>query len=297
MAVQIAHASIDERGKISGGAAGDQTGKEVCIRAWYSKPWQYIIRCKNEAMREKIAHAMECACANNKIGYDQNQRNTLLTHARKVNYNPAKVTTKCETDCSALVSLACIYAGIPETTLVVNGNSATTSTLRSRLTSTKKFEVLASDKYTSAPDYLLRGDILLKEGSHVAVSINNGSKISSSTSSKIPNTDTSKPKSHKYTQKQFIKDVRSATGLTTAGIADSITLNKLVTVSKNKNSKHKIVIPIQKYLNSSGYNCGVVDGIYGSKTRNAVISFQKKNNLTADGIIGKNTWKKLLKIS
>ena len=37
MAVKIGHASIDERGKISGGKAGDQTGKEVCIRDWYNK--------------------------------------------------------------------------------------------------------------------------------------------------------------------------------------------------------------------------------------------------------------------
>ena len=32
--IRLAHASIDENGKVSGGAAGDQTGKEVCIRSW-----------------------------------------------------------------------------------------------------------------------------------------------------------------------------------------------------------------------------------------------------------------------
>ena len=30
--IKIGHASIDENGKITGGKAGDQTGKEVCIR-------------------------------------------------------------------------------------------------------------------------------------------------------------------------------------------------------------------------------------------------------------------------
>ena len=29
----IAHASLDEHGNIKGGNAGDQTGKEVCIRS------------------------------------------------------------------------------------------------------------------------------------------------------------------------------------------------------------------------------------------------------------------------
>ena len=38
------------------------------------------------------------------------------------------------------------------------------------------------------------------------------------------------------------------------------------------------------------------DGIFGSETLHAVISFQKKHNLFADGIIGIDTWKKLLKI-
>ena len=43
----IIHASINEQGKISGGQLGDQTGKEVCIRSWYSKPWSYVITAKD----------------------------------------------------------------------------------------------------------------------------------------------------------------------------------------------------------------------------------------------------------
>ena len=35
MAVLIGHASINEKGKVTGGKKGDQTGKEVCIRTWY----------------------------------------------------------------------------------------------------------------------------------------------------------------------------------------------------------------------------------------------------------------------
>ena len=36
MSVKIGHASIDERGKARGGAAGDQTGREVYTRNWYN---------------------------------------------------------------------------------------------------------------------------------------------------------------------------------------------------------------------------------------------------------------------
>ena len=46
---------------------------------------------------------------------------------------------------------------------------------------------------------------------------------------------------------------------------------------------------VQTKLKNWGYYSGRVDGIFGAKTYNAVIAFQKKNNLTADGIVGANT--------
>lgn len=167
--VKIAHASIDEYGKTKGGQAGDQTGKEVCIRDWYNKPWNVVIRFTLTAMRQKIADCMRKAANNPVIGYDQAQRNTLLNYARNVNYDPAKVTTPCETDCSALVTLACIYAGIPEKNLVVNGNSSTTTTLRERLKATGMVEIYMDKEYTAKTENLIEGDILLSEGHHVAV--------------------------------------------------------------------------------------------------------------------------------
>ena len=41
---QIVHASINEIGSATGGKAGDQTGKEICIRSYYNKPWDCILR-------------------------------------------------------------------------------------------------------------------------------------------------------------------------------------------------------------------------------------------------------------
>lgn len=46
---------------------------------------------------------------------------------------------------------------------------------------------------------------------------------------------------------------------------------------------------IQKKLKEWGYYSGEVDGIFGSKTYEAVKSFQKKNGLTVDGIVGTKT--------
>ena len=85
MAVKIGHASIDERGKARGGAAGDQTGKEVCLRDWYDKNWVSVLRPKNEKEAEKMAKAMEQACANDHIGYDQSQRTTCFVQKLKLN--------------------------------------------------------------------------------------------------------------------------------------------------------------------------------------------------------------------
>lgn len=50
---------------------------------------------------------------------------------------------------------------------------------------------------------------------------------------------------------------------------------------------------VQRRLKQWGYYDGSVDGVFGSGTKNAVIRFQKKNGLTADGVVGKATYKAL----
>ena len=57
----------------------------------------------------------------------------------------------------------------------------------------------------------------------------------------------------------------------------------------NKNDKGDEVKKLQTLLNKRGFNCGKVDGIYGTVTINAVKNFQKKNKLTADGLFGKQS--------
>lgn len=51
---------------------------------------------------------------------------------------------------------------------------------------------------------------------------------------------------------------------------------------------------LQERLNSLGFNCGSVDGKFGDKTYNAVRTFQKSRGLSDDGVVGQNTWRKLL---
>ena len=170
--LMIAHASGNEFGGGYHGTAGDQTGTEVCIRSWYNRPWNVVLRPNNSVLADKIATAMERATKNDNIGYDMGDRNTLLKYAKKVGYDPGLVSVPCETDCSALVSLACMYAGIPQSALMYDSsNSATTGVLRSKLLSTGKFTQYTSSAYTKKTSKLKRGDILLLEYGHTAVVI------------------------------------------------------------------------------------------------------------------------------
>lgn len=175
MAVKIGHASIDEKGKVNSGSAGDQTKKEVCTRTWYNKPWTAVFRAKDSTVAEKIAKAMEQACANDNIGYDQNQRITLYTRAAEAGWNLSKITDKCECDCSSLVAVCVNAAGITVNKGMYTGNE------KSLLSATGAFEVLTASKYLGSDTYLKRGDILLGSG-HTVIVLSDGSGANQSKS-------------------------------------------------------------------------------------------------------------------
>lgn len=64
-----------------------------------------------------------------------------------------------------------------------------------------------------------------------------------------------------------------------------------------KGNKNNSVRALQILLIGNGYSCGSygADGDFGTGTYNAVIKFQKVKNINADGIVGAQTWGKLLK--
>lgn len=97
MGVIIGSARIDEYGHITGGQAGDQTGREVSEQGFYvaSKGW-YILRLKKAAHAKKAAERMRAACNNPALGYDQGNRYGVLKYGIDT-----KVPTEC--DCSSLV--------------------------------------------------------------------------------------------------------------------------------------------------------------------------------------------------
>lgn len=81
-------------------------------------------------------------------------------------------------------------------------------------------------------------------------------------------------------------------GLKVDGVIGSKTEAKLPNVKRG--AKGNITWLIQAILICKGYNIKL-DGDFGEKTEKAVKQFQKANGITADGICGKNTFKKLFK--
>ncbi len=77
---------------------------------------------------------------------------------------------------------------------------------------------------------------------------------------------------------------------------ETVTVTEEVVVSTailRQGSTGGEVKEVQRRLKLWGYYKGSVDGVFGAGTKSAVIAFQKKNGLTADGVVGKSTYKAL----
>ena len=170
--VKIGSARIDERGQAYGGKAGDQTGGEVATQRWYlHKQGRWIVlRPKRAYDAQQIAKCMRAACDNPHIGYDQYQRDSLYKIAQAVDFDCARVTQDCETDCSALVRVCLAYAGIYL-------ESFRTWNEAQHLLASGKFVEMTGDAYQLREDYLRTGDVLVTPNAgHTVVVLTNGDR-------------------------------------------------------------------------------------------------------------------------
>ena len=162
MAVIIGSARHDEHGNCySGGKAGDQTGQEVSTQNFYnhSKGWN-VLRAKDNKVAEKLAEAMQIACGNKNIGYDQSERYGIIKHGINT-----KVKTEC--DCSSLVRACIIYASGKDV------GDFNTSNERSVILKSGLFEDVGSYKQG---DTLCNGDILVTRTKGHTVIVTGGAK-------------------------------------------------------------------------------------------------------------------------
>ena len=78
------------------------------------------------------------------------------------------------------------------------------------------------------------------------------------------------------------------------GIAGPATLAGCPTLRKGASGN--ITKLLQEKLVKLGYTTNGVDGIFGNGTYSAVREFQKTRGLSIDGVVGQNTWRKLLNL-
>lgn len=88
-----------------------------------------------------------------------------------------------------------------------------------------------------------------------------------------------------------IKALFEASGITASSSSGSSSSSSAATDSSilRYDSQGDAVRKLQQDLTALGYYNGTVSGHFGSKTEAAVMNFQKKNGLTADGIAGAKT--------
>ena len=91
-----------------------------------------------------------------------------------------------------------------------------------------------------------------------------------------------------------VRDFQQNNSLNVDGLVGTNTWRTLLTLPPypllREGSRGAYVKFLQQLLESNLYPVGNIDGIFGSRTLNAVRSFQEANNLTVDGLVGNNTW-------
>lgn len=176
----------DERGKYSGGKAGDQSGTEWYGRASYfpSYGWDAVYEPPTEAIGKKVAAQAKAGAANKNIGYDMNQRNTIMTQAEKVDWDLSKIKTACEADCSSSTT-ACVICGGGATKKQMLGNGTncpTTSTIGEKLKAAG-WKEHKEKKYLTSSDYWGEGWVVNAAGHHVIINGTKGAKYAGGSSS------------------------------------------------------------------------------------------------------------------
>lgn len=168
--MKLVHASISENndsGWNGDSKAGDQTGKEVCIREWYEKPWDFMLHYPDESIAQKAVSAAVKLAKSNLVGYDQSERNTLYNALKHHNFNVdeyIKSGVKTETDCSAFIyAVYCCF--IPA--MRSNDNAPVTMTM-DYLYRQWGFVKHTGNGYLTGHN-LTPGDILVNELSHTAM--------------------------------------------------------------------------------------------------------------------------------
>lgn len=192
MSVLLGAARIDENNDILGKTKGDQTTHEVELHNWYDHEWQYVLRPIKQEIADKTAKIMEAACANNYIGYSQKNRLELYYLAKANGFNLNAIKTPCDCDCSSLIAVCAIGAGVHVSPDLYTGNEM------QQFRDSGEYEVITKQEYLRQSCYLKRGDILVTPYSHTAMVLTNGSKVANGSADKNNFVDPAKSRNNDY---------------------------------------------------------------------------------------------------
>ena len=275
--VRVSNCGHDENGRYAGGKAGDQTGGEYCLKPWYSRPWDYIIRWRDEELGNLFADLAIEAALNDRIGYDQGtagnsgDRYTFRRQMQTAGWRPSNIKTACEADCSestiVLIRAVGHLKGIKE---LQECNATYTGDMMNyfRSAAGKQYFVVLQGAYLTDPSLARRGDINLNVAHHVNVTVDNGENAGN----EIPDNPDTK----------------------TGGSGYMFSVGSVQNGSKGSDVKL-----LQRLLKSNGFKGAdgkklTIDGDCGANTVFAIKAYQRKKGLSADGIAGPATWKSIL---
>ena len=261
----ISNSGSDENKSSHGGKAGDQTGKEWQLRSWYNRPWTCVLRWPDPNVGTLMAQLSIDAALNDKIGYDQWQRDTYWKELQKVGYLPAKITAPCEEDCTAGVNAnvhACGYLLDIPALKNIKETGIRSGNMRGAYKAAG-FKVLTDRKYLTSGDYLLPGDVLLYENHHAAANVTVGKAVRSDYTyhDVIDNLDEYRDGGYKPGDRPL-----------------------------KKGCEGDDVKQVQLALLSLGYSLPKygADGDFGSETEKAVKAWQKDNGMPETGMLSKD---------
>lgn len=275
--VRVSNCGHDENGRYAGGKAGDQTGGEYCLKPWYSRPWDYIIRWRDEELGNLFADLAVEAALNDRIGYDQGtagnsgDRYTFRKQMQAAGWRPSSIKVACEADCSestiVLIRAVGHLKGIKE---LQECNATWTGDMMNyfRSAAGKQYFIVLRGAYLTKPSLARRGDINLNVAHHVNVTIDDGENAK--------------------------KESKENTSTITGGSGYMFSVGNVKSGTKGNDVKL-----LQRLLKSNGFRGAdgkllTIDGDCGTNTVYAIKSYQKKKGLSVDGIAGPATWKIIL---
>lgn len=330
---QVVHASINENGTAHGGQTGDQTGKEICVRSYYNKPWTSVLRYTGDDT--PVQPTLQLGSSGAAVTELQKKLN-ILGYNLSVDGSFGNATDAAVRDFQSKNGLSvdgivgsATMAKIDEKVKEAQGGGSTTGEWIQDPT-TKKWWYRHSDGsytknnwemidgtwyYFDADGWMCTGWVLVNGKWYYLQS--NGALVTNAWIDKLYYVGSDGAMYvNSMTPDGYIVDgsgkwdgrdawvKRLQTALKNAGynpgtidgVAGQNTLAACPTLKYGNSGE--LVTLLQERLHYFFHITvsGGIDGSFGDGTKNAVIVFQSQNGLSADGVVGTNTWRKLLSL-